>query len=249
MTLPQPAGTRLLPRSLCCLRQRRREQAGGCQLLRLPPVLRGLTAPRLAFSGDPALSRPRIPKVEHYSTRTPVRQPSTRPHRDLPVLKSAGREPARPAWRSARVPPVRRCFTMIGRGGERRRAPGRAGAVRGALPMLGVRDCPIGLDDRRRGGASSRSGARMPRERAARRPIILDECRPASVNGPGTAAERSRNVSRDLGTRRRARAGGPVAHRGRRCPAADRAAACPARCPARPWRVRGRRCTARAARS
>src|SRR5687768_12956651 len=63
MTLSQPTGMRLLPRSLGRLRRRRREQAGGCQLLLFAAFLRGQTAPRLAFLGVRALSKPRIPRV------------------------------------------------------------------------------------------------------------------------------------------------------------------------------------------
>lgn len=116
MTLPQPAGMRLLPRSPYCLRQRGREQAGGCQLLRLPPVLRGLTAPRLALSGDPALSRPRIPKTNHYSTRTPVRQGS-------PLSRgNVARRPARAACPG-------------GHPGPRCRAAGRGAACHARCPV------------------------------------------------------------------------------------------------------------------
>jgi hypothetical protein len=55
-------------------KQRGRKQTGCCQLLRLPPVLRGLTAPRLAFSGNRPLSKPRIP-TEPAHRRPRIVQP------------------------------------------------------------------------------------------------------------------------------------------------------------------------------
>src|ERR671914_1172048 len=61
MTLPQPAGTRLLPRSPYGLGREGESVLAVASYFDSPPVLRGLTAPRLAFPGDPTLSRPRIP--------------------------------------------------------------------------------------------------------------------------------------------------------------------------------------------
>jgi len=80
MTLPQPARTRLLPRSPYRLRRRGREQAGGCQLLRFAACLTrpdGTSARVLRGFGPVETTHPQTAKS---STRTPVREALTIPN-------------------------------------------------------------------------------------------------------------------------------------------------------------------------
>lgn len=86
------------------LRPREREQTGGCQLLRLPPVLRGLTAPRLAFPDSQTLSRPRIPTEPNAPNERSSSFYSTPRHR--PSAPGPGASRARHA--SPSPPPVQR---------------------------------------------------------------------------------------------------------------------------------------------
>src|SRR5262245_46735979 len=86
MTLPQPAGTRLLPRSPYGLRPRGREQAGDCQLLRFAACFTrpdGTSARVLRGSGPVETThpheRPGVAITRNRPilvARTPVRQPA-----------------------------------------------------------------------------------------------------------------------------------------------------------------------------
>jgi hypothetical protein len=97
-------------------KQRGREQAGGCQLLRFAAFLRGPTAPRLAFPDNQTLSKPRIPTGRRTRVRpTPGHARRTRilrqplrlakwrvPWPELRVNRSEGtvRPSARPGGRA-----------------------------------------------------------------------------------------------------------------------------------------------------
>src|SRR3954452_25321853 len=61
MTLPPPTGLRWLPRSPYRLSGEGESRLAVASYFDLPPVLRGLTAPRLAPPDSQALSKPRIP--------------------------------------------------------------------------------------------------------------------------------------------------------------------------------------------
>src|SRR5215213_2751157 len=78
MTLPQPTGMRLLPRSPYRLRRRGREKAGGCQLLQFAAGLTrpdGTSARVLRGSGPVETTHP---QNANSTTRTPVRQSQIR---------------------------------------------------------------------------------------------------------------------------------------------------------------------------
>ena len=88
MTLPQPTGMRLLPRSPYRLRRRGREQAGGCQLLRFAAGLTrpdGTSARILRGSGPVETTHPQTAsghRILLLRWNKPVLEPFSGPRRD-----------------------------------------------------------------------------------------------------------------------------------------------------------------------
>src|SRR3954452_13303604 len=102
MTLPPPTGLRWLPRSPYRLSGEGESRLAVASYFDLPPVLRGLTAPRLAPPDSQALSKPRIPTGPNScsewinSSRRPseCQEPDRSRRGGLPCARSVNLEPA-----------------------------------------------------------------------------------------------------------------------------------------------------------
>ena len=144
-------------------KRRRREQAGGCQLLLFAAFLRGQTAPRLAFLGIRALSRPRIPGESPRSWLSPREDRQCTPAASRTRNRTSGGPwetgPPLVEWGAAHARGSVRRWPAACPGSGRPRSSPRRAARRGSPCRPGCAGGgggPAGADDRR----SARRGRR-----------------------------------------------------------------------------------------